>query len=524
MAVNKEHSLLNLGKSTRFLVSFFISLALAKAFSLGFTKIFTNIFTQDELGQYGIIISAVSLVMSFSAFGFPTTLNRYAIRYRIKEKIENLRNLIFTGLVIFIAIELIIILVILIVYFAAGKAVWFLETDGNYVLILFIVGIIVATQMFSTICYTIATSFQNSRYYSIVVIMRIALHIPFALIFVLYLNLGIMGLVAGLAAAEFITAVYSAIVIIKDIGVGKFSLREFKNIIGFSLPVYYTQNLWFVFDLLLLLYIERVDSVGGQTTISLFKFGALTIVNIIMLAGNIFRMVFRPVIYKLFEREQFDDMRTITHLMFRIFILVIFPVALLIYAFSPILIPLITLADYLPSIPLIPFLLAAMICNYIQSIIAYAQGLYLKIYWNAIVGSISFGLAFLVAYFVIPINALIGIGAAMLTLRFTYLVGTALASNHYFKIQLDLKMILSIVGVITFTLGLGIIFYYFVFDFLGLYNIVASFTIPLVMYLVLVLVTRLIKKEDITYFIGLFKNYLKDVKEAQQARLEKISS
>ena len=209
MSFQEKPSLMNLGKSTRFFISFFMSLALAKGFSLGFTKIFTNIFTQEELGQYGIIISAVSLVISFSAFGFATTLNRYAIRYRIKDQSESLKNLVFTGFVVFIGVELIIILVIVIVYYTASKTVWFLQIEGNYILILFLVGIIAATQMLSTICYTIATSFQNSRYYSIIVIMRIALQIPFTLVFVLYLDLGIMGLVAGLAASEFITALFS---------------------------------------------------------------------------------------------------------------------------------------------------------------------------------------------------------------------------------------------------------------------------------------------------------------------------
>jgi len=180
--------------------------------------------------------------------------------------------------------------------------------------------------------------------------------------------------------------------------------------------------------------------------------------------------------------------------------------------------------DYLPSIPLIPFLLAAMICTYIQSIIAYAHGLYLKIYWNAIVGTGSFGLAILVAYLVVPVNALIGIGSAVLTLRFTYLVGTAIVSNYYFKMKFKLKMILGIIVVIIATLGLALIFYFFVFDFLGIYNIVASFTIPIIMYLVLIFATKLIRKKDITYFIGLFKRYLQDVKAAQQNRQEKISN
>ena len=411
----------------------------------------------------------------------------------------------------------------MIVYFASGAEAWIAGIEGNYVLIILLIGIIIATQIFSTVCYTIATSFQNSKYYAIVVVMRIALQIPFSLLFVVYLNLGIMGLVAGLAAAEFTVAVYSAIVIFRDIGIGRFSFKEFRKILGFSLPVYYTMNLWYIFDLVILWYIKFIDSEEGEVTIALYKIGALTVVNIVLLAGNIFRMVFRPVIYKFFEREQFEEMRSLTHMMFRIFMLVIFPIVLLIYAFSPILIPLITLSDYMPSIVLIPFLLAALVCNYLQSIIAYAQGLYLKIYWNAIVGTGSFIIAGIIAYFVIPIDPLIGIGAAFFALRFTYLIGTAIASNHYFKINLDIKMIVSLAAVIIFTIGIGLIFYYFVFDFLGIYNRVVSFSIPVVIYLGLVIVTRLIKKKDIQYFVGLFKNYLQGVKDTQKARLEQLS-
>jgi len=58
-------------------------------------------------------------------------------------------------------------------------------------------------------CYVITSALQNSRYYAIIMIMRVFLQIPFGFLFVVLLNLRVFGLILSLPISEFIVALYS---------------------------------------------------------------------------------------------------------------------------------------------------------------------------------------------------------------------------------------------------------------------------------------------------------------------------
>ncbi len=510
-----KHSLFEQGKSSKFLVIFIISFALAKLFGVAFTKIFTNVLTRDEMGQYTLIISAAALIMTFAAFGFPSALNRYTIRYKTKGKTQEIRDLIFTGTVIFILIEFLIVATLLVLYLTSDIMPWFLELE-SYIAALSLIAIIVLAQIFSTICFTVATSLQNSRHYAIVVIMRVLLQIPFGILFVIFLDLGVFGLIAGLAVTEFIVALYSVYKIVKDIGIGRFSIKELKKITKYSLPPYFAGILFYVFDLAILLFIDFTDPTTGTTTIALYRFGALTVVNLILIAGNVFRMVYRPVIYKNFERDRFKEMERLTVQISKIFIIVFIPIALILFAFSPLLISFFTKDIYLPSISAIPLLLLSVFFQYLQSIVTYGHGLYFKNYWNGIVGVISFIAAVVVAYFTIPINPLVGISLAYLTRRGLYFIGLFFVSQRYFKVKYDLKVLFSILLISAISIGLGVIFYFWVFSFLGYEtNIVISFSISTVLFFILVFVSKLVTRKDINFLTDIFKDYTKGFKQSR---------
>ncbi len=531
-----EKSLIDQGKSSRFVFTFLISFVIAKLLGIAFTKIFTNVLSQAEMGQYTIILSAVALVMSFGALGIPTALNRYAVRYKTKDKLQNLKNFVFTGFITFVVVEFLLILGFLISYIISGKPISFLEVE-NYVITLFLVAGIVLAQFITTIFISVATSLQNSRYYSIVVIMRVLLQVPFGLLFVILLKWGIFGLIAGLATTEIIVTLFTGFVIIRDIGIGKFSFTELKKIMEFSLPVYIVGNLWYLFDLGILIYVEFIVDlrsiinfsspadrvldlivsdttiVTGNEVIALYRYGALTVVNLILLAGNVFRMVYSPMIYKHFEKENYSYMRKFSIQISKLFTILMFPLTLGLFAISPFLILLFTRSDYLPSLYIIPILLVSIVIQYMGRITNYGHALYFKNYWNLIVGIISFILAALTAYFLVPIDGLLGIACAYLVRRFLYFFGLAIVSQKYFKVKYPIKILASIILVMIFSSGIGAILYYFAFTFLNTnFNVLLSFGISTILFCSIVAILKLITREDIKFLLDLFKSYFKGIR------------
>ena len=505
---DRESSLMELGRSSKFAITFFISFVIAKLLGFAFTKIFTNTLPESDMGQYSIITSAIALMIGFSSFGFTTAVNRYAIKYKISKNLGDFKNFIFTGILIYIIAELIVVAVIFIVYFVTGHGPWFLNVE-KYIVTVLLIALIVFAQIFSAICYTIATSLQNSRYYANIIIMRVLLQVPFGILFVIVFNFGLFGLVIGLALSESVVAIYSIYRIIKDIGIGRFSIPEFKKIVVVALPSYYVGIIWQGFNILILLLVDYFFPLTGTETIALYRYGALLVANLILIAGNVISMVYRPVIYRLFEREEHDRIQQMTKKILKMFLLIILPLGLALYAFSPVLIMIFTNQHYIQSFYIIPFLLAAVLFKYLQSILAYGHGLYFKVYWNAIFVTISVGAAVLVAYFVIPINPLLGLGASFFVIRAVYSTGLIIVSQFYYRIKYDFIVLVKLLTTFLISVGVGILLYLFVFNYIDIYNVTISFSISLGLFISVIILTKQIKKEDISFFTSMFKDYFK---------------
>ena len=534
-----ERPLLEQGKGSKFIFAFFISFVIAKILGVAFTKIFTNVLSQEDMGIYTLILSATALIMSFASFGFTTALSRYTIRYKAKDELAKLRNFVFTGFVIFIFIEFLIILGMIIYFLITHKTSFGFNSD-NYIYLLLLIAFIVIAQLFSSMVSAISSSLQNSKIYSIVVIMRVLLQIPFGIIFTVFLKLGVFGLAAGLAVSEVIVAIYCGYRVIKDIGIGKFSIKEVKAIIEFGLPVYITGLMWYAFDLGILLFVDNIDNATGKETIALYRYGALTVVNLILLTKLVLPYVYRPIIYKYFEMERFQEMEELSIRIVKLSLIVFFPIASLVYAFSPLLIRFLTQSSYLPSIPIIPVLLIMVLFQYLLNIVSYGHSLYFRNYWNLIIGTISIILAVLTGYFyiknhipsiignpsylidptsntlsILPVqaNELMGIALAYVVKDGTYFFGLAIVSQRYFKVRYQYKTLGAVLIFMVASIGIGVLFYLFVFQFLGEYNnIMLSFSISAIVFIIGVFITKLIKKDDLSFVYGLFKNYLQSIR------------
>jgi hypothetical protein len=128
------------------------------------------------------------------------------------------------------------------------------------------------------------------------------------------------------------------------------------------------------------------------------------------------------------------------------------------------------------------------------------------------VGSISFILACLAAYFIIPYNGLIGLGVAYVVRKFLYFLGMVITSQRYFKVHYQKVTLISLTATMIISAGVGVIFKYFVFDFLiDSTNLLISYSLSAVIFILLIVIFRILNKEDLRFIYDIFKNYLKNI-------------
>ncbi len=505
---NMHKNLLSQGSGTYFAVIFVVVFTLAKLFNVAFNKIFTNVLSTSDMGKYAIFLTATATILTYASLGFPTALTRYTIAYKNKGKINQLKDLVFTGFLMFFVAEILIVSTLVILYYRLDFLPWFLNVEP-YIYTLLIIGGIAIAQVFSTICYSIASALQNSRYYAIPIITRALFHIPFGILFVIFLKLGVFGLILGLFVSELLVAFYSLFRIVKDLGIGSFSWKELKSIFSYSSPIYFYSICFTSFNLLVLLFVDYVFIDTGKEIIALYRYGALSIINLLLIAGNIFGLVYRPILYKYFEKKKYKEMELLTVTTMKMFCIPIFGIGILLFAFSPLLVKLFSNASYLPSIPIIPILLFAAIFEYLLQIMVYGHTLFYKTYWSAVGGIISIMISGIVGYFVIPLTGLIGIGIVYLVFRILNFLIMFSISQHYFKVQYDPMVILKLVVSVLSSIGIGVIFFLWVFGPEYEYSIILSFVISAFCYFGLILVLRIIKKKDIDFVKMIIQNFRK---------------
>ncbi|MBY9001206.1 MAG: lipopolysaccharide biosynthesis protein [Candidatus Heimdallarchaeota archaeon] len=505
-----SNALISQGSGTYFVFVFFITYVISKLLNLAFKKIFTNVLTLEEMGQYGIFLTASITIITYATLGLPTALSRFAVTYVNNSNKEKLKNMVFSGFVLFLVFEIIIVGILLTLYYTIDYHPWFLNIQDQYIFILLMVIGIVFAQVISTICYTLASALQNGRHYAIPIIMRALLQIPLSILFVVYFKLGVKGLVIGLFLSELIVALYSLFIIMKDLGIGKFSLEEIKAIFKYSFPGYIAGILLTSFNLFIVAYVDYIfiENAEGKGIISLYQNGALNIVNFLLIIGTAFKVVYPPILYKNFEKKNFEEINYITTNVSKLFTIIVIGASIFLFAFSPILINLLTQNIYLPSIPLIPLLLIASALELMHPIMTFGYAFYMKTYWQIVAALISIPLATIAGFFIIPLNGLLGIGIAYLVFRVLFFVTLFIVSQHYYKINYDLFMYLRLFLATILAVGIGIIFYYYVFNPDYGLNLLASFSISGVLYAFFLVSFRLIKRADFDFVKNLGQTFL----------------
>lgn len=506
MLLAEDTRLFSAGSGSQFFVAFIVSLGLSKLFMMAFNKIFTNVLSTEQIGKYSLILAAVQTLFTYASLGLPSAINRYTYRYYHNKQKNELKNFVFTGLITYQVVNFLIVIGIAIVYFTTGIKLSFINTDP-YIYAVLIVGFISMTQVVSISCFTIASSLHNARYYSIPVIMRALLQIPFGILFAIILKLDVLGLIIGLVTTELIVATYSGYIIVRDIGLGKFSLRLWKEMTRYALPTYIIILLVESYNLLILTYVTLVFGDQGFEIVALYRNGALIVVNIVLIAQQMFKIVYRPLIFKYYETSQNEKIESITQTFSKLYSVSYILAGLLLYALSPFIIVILTQSAYIPSIPVIPLILIAFFFDYLRIIVAYGHVLKFKTYWNLISGIVGLVFGITVGIIAIPKVGLLGIGYSLAVFKIIEFLLTFAASQHYFKVKHDTKNILSLLIAAGGGILIGVVGNYF----LNLWNIKHALTIAYVaataVFLILVAGLKIITKHDYEILKNIISTY-----------------
>jgi O-antigen/teichoic acid export membrane protein len=228
-----------------------------------------------------------------------------------------------------------------------------------------------------------------------------------------------------------------------------------------------------------------------------------------------FRTVYHPIIFKHFENKKYDSVKDLTVITTKLYGIGIIAICILLFAFSPILITYVfTNSDYLSGIYLIPLLFIPKIFEQLTTITAYGHSLYLKNYWVLVASVISVAGGVIAAYFLIPLMGLLGIGVVLIIIKSIHYLITFSVSQRYFKVKYNLWIIIRILLAAGIAIGVGVIFNLFVIEGDLMISLLVPFLISAGVYLVLIFLFRLIKKEDYIFVKNLVQTYLETRKSS----------
>ncbi|GAG81873.1 unnamed protein product, partial [marine sediment metagenome] len=247
-----------------------------------------------------------------------------------------------------------------------------------------------------------------------------------------------------------------------------------------------------------------------------YQYGAMAIVNLLLIAENMFRVVYRPIIFKYFEKNDHDEMRRLTMTITKLFIITVVFGSFLLYAFSPFLIPFFTQSQYLPAIAVIPILLISQIIGYLRTLLAYGHTLYYKNYWTTIAGVAAIIIATIVGVFIIPSLGLIGLGIVYLLISTIQFIVLIIVSQHYFKNKYDISLIIRLIAVCIIAIGIGMFLRNIVF-INNPHSLLISYSISSAVFAGSVILFKLISLKDVSFLKNLVNSYLSIIKSKSKS-------
>jgi O-antigen/teichoic acid export membrane protein len=481
-----------MSESRKFLYTMAISLIIVKIISVIFNKIVTAVLPKDEFSLYIIVINAVVMISGISALGMTKSLMRYLIHYESKNMKKETRELLTTTLFYTNAFQAIVLTLL----FIGANFGFVLFQANNYNYLILLIAVSSYIQLSIAFLMVVANSrFDSLGYFSLLVFPQF-LFLGFTILQVLGGSMESISLIyANITANGIVMITLLSRLLVTD-GLGKISLKVFKDSIKFVGPLlivgqFVTISQYFFLALLFFFY-------PGEVAVYAI---ALSIANILQLIRQAIPSTYEPLVIKYYEAGRYDYLNYFVNKSLKLYLIFAVPFLLVIYAFSPFLIELLSTKEYLSGTILVLFLSATNLIQTGKYLTSFGYMIMMKTKQLAFVNIFALIVKIIIAIILIPEMGIVGLGLTILINDAIVVVGEFIVSQNLYKIHYQHSIHARISFLTLITLILAFLLYYSLqlsFEF--------SLIISAIFFIVCVLLFKIFTLDDFNFMKFVFLN------------------
>ena len=411
----------------------YTSALLIKVMGLVLTKILTVFLTKSDYGIYILWMSLAFLLLSISTSPFNASLWRYLQKKRLKapDDASRLITLCIAAPIIIIAV---IFGISFICYILFGIRI---VEDPFYMLSLFTTEVLTVFLILKELILVISGSEQNSRE-----ILTFSLTFSFAsitvasIIAILFQNLQLV--IAGWCVGYSVPVLIVLTQKLKQYRLRRFETQELRLVTEYGGPLLIVSSSQYAVSFLTSFAVSIWFGLSGVGTLYIAQVLAMLLSVLVMPS----LVAYRTYMVMMFDLSDFEIGNRLTTKLVELFISLITPAVWLTIAFSPLLITIVSTAEYLDAIILIPFTLAATAILSLSQFWLIRIQLVQKNHLAAGVYILSLTIL-IVSMLFLQQFGIIGIGFAILLHAVTVLVGLSIMGNKDNPIKLNLFYFIS---------------------------------------------------------------------------------
>jgi O-antigen/teichoic acid export membrane protein len=318
---------------------------------LGFVLIpvMTRLFDPGEYGQYVIVATTLSVlnIVAFDWIG--PSITRFYAEY---QRAKSLR--VFNGTVIRLSLASIVAVSIvsyLLLFIFKGHL-----TNSLYHYLHIGLVILPLSIAFNTMAYMLYVK-RQVKLYSLLIVWRQSGCILLGVLIVTILNLGVVGLLWGIAIGIGITLPFLARLTFKQIGIKDYSKKLCRDIIMYGSPLIVTNLAAWILTLSDRYIIEHFR---GSQEVGLYAISYTLADNSVNLIGSLVALASAPIVIGLWETQGIDDTRLFIHDMTKYYIILALPAAMGLSVLSEILVRLLTTSAFHRGYVIMPMVAASV--------------------------------------------------------------------------------------------------------------------------------------------------------------------
>jgi O-antigen/teichoic acid export membrane protein len=478
-------------KTSRF---FFIStsvMVVTIISNLIFTKFFSTYFSPMDFGFLKVILSTLALIVGLTNMNIGGAIIRFGNPAFIKNQInpsQSLKNIATNSLLI-LAIIFAINIVILMLITLLGFQLF--DTANYDVFVLIIIGILfpkVLIYYFSS--WGLARQhFSFFMYGGLVIAFETILSVILALI----INIGVFDVLIVYFVVDMFFSFIGIIFLLKIVGIGSISSKVIKSIINFTGPTFLVVIAirFFEFLSIYILYLFSSSEEAAFYSIALSTMIGLRLIEKLK-TESLF-----SIQMQIYDSEGDKSFIAFLSNISRLYLVLLLSIGLITFQLSSIIIILLSNDQYLPASSYIIYLVIGIVAESIQGFLSYIAIAKKRMVELSIVQLVSIVSGIIIMILIVPVIGPIGVGMSIAAVSIIKMILVFFISRRMIRFTINKIKVASVLILLLLSL--------FVFDFfieLG-FNIIVASLISIIFYYVFVIVTGIIKINEIKKYLRL---------------------